>query len=569
MQRPFANIPSFENLNEQGTDFEVGGRFGQVLHQNHFTKYDLEQLRKIGESLYRKNEKEFIQFFIESLSTLNERPLKVVNENTVKDYFDNFFFEERDEPYIQRMNQFFHSLHEDHLSLAKTITAFNQLRFYITTNVLTGRFYSLKKKIKMILSIQRGFNVEQQILTEFFTVTIIENVTGKITNLLEKNAEIIFIKDLINNLDRQNVDVQTVAASAEEMSATIENTANTANQVAERTKASVTKSRQGKEIISKALDEIIQTGDTFSEIVSRFEELQHHISNIENVATLINGIADQTNLLALNASIEAARAGEHGKGFSVVASEVKKLAEHTVQSLQEVNDNVDRLNTLSANVSELIHSTSTIIQQATQEAQKSLPLIDGISKVIEEVNAGTSETAAITEEQVASVDEISKRMTSIATLSEDVRSIGYEMSKVVYELSQSIDQFRKDIVQDHNIHLSTRTLLNLSKADHILWKWRVYNLFIGIGSISDEELKSHHECRLGKWYFSQKAKEEFANDPEYTQLDEPHKRVHDCARMAVLAFKEGNQEEAEEHLKCLNEASQEVLHYLDRLISKI
>lgn len=569
MQNSVIKLPSVGDLTEQGTDFEVGGRFGQVLHQNHFMKNDLAHLQKIGESYYRTNEKEVIQFFLQTLSTLNECQLNMIDETKVKDYFDNFFFHERDESYIVQMNQFFKSLHEDHLSLPKTITAFNQLRFFISSQVLLSRFFSIKKKLKLIMSVQRGFNVEQQILTEYFTVNIIEDVTGRISELLEKNAEVIQVKDLIGSLDRQNANIQTVTASAEEISTTIEHTANSAMKVAEQTQVSVKKSNEGKEIITKALDEIIQTGTTFNDIVSRFEELKNHISTIENVVTLINGIADQTNLLALNASIEAARAGEHGKGFSVVATEVRKLAEHTVESLQEVNETVHHLNALSQNVSDLIHSTSSIIQQATAEAQDSLPLLDDINEIIAEINEGTNDTAAITEEQAASVEEITNRMVNVASLTEEVRTIGYDISKVVYELSQSIDKFRKEIVQEHNIHLSNKTLLNLSKSDHILWKWRVYNMLIGNGSISDNELKSHHECRLGKWYFSESVQNKFAEDIDFEKINNPHKRVHECARDAVNAFREGNEEEAEQYLKALNQASQEVLQYLDRLLSKV
>ncbi|MEG0380989.1 MAG: methyl-accepting chemotaxis protein, partial [Kurthia sp.] len=407
------------------------------------------------------------------------------------------------------------------------------------------------------------------LLVEVMTERLIENVIEELSSLTDTNANIMYMKDLIQSLDTQSDDIASSTAASQELAASITEIARSSSAIAEKTNESVENAVKGKQSIEHALNEIFTTEETFTEIVHSFKELQKHVHDIESVVTLINQIADQTNLLALNASIEAARAGEHGKGFAVVAQEVRKLAENTVSALGEVSTNVQSLKSYSNNVATSITETTTIIREATDEAKESLPLLNSIVEIIESINTDVTTTAAASEEQAASIDEISTRMVQISNLQEDIRAFGNDTSRDIHKLGLEITRFRNEITTNNNVQLSSISLLQLSKADHILWKWRVYNMFLGLEKLSPNDVSSHFDCRLGKWYTSDKTIARFSKHDSYKQLDLYHMQVHSSAKSAVEQFNAGNTNKAEAHLVEIEAASRKVISYINDLIADI
>lgn len=556
------------HLLERGTDLEASPRFTDTLRYNNFHMADVENMRELNAKVktLTPTATEVFDQYLAELSPTRKNPIA---KPLIDRYLQNFFTMTRGTEYMEETLRFFNTLRKSQFEAGKTIVLLNQFAFYVQTHVLYHFGYRPNKAFELLKSLQAAVNIDQQLYIELMTEQTVEHVVTEISSLVDANAKIMFMKDLIFNLDSQSDEIQSSTAATEQITASITEVANTASRISEKTSDSVVHATESKKTIEKTLEDIFQTEEQFSSIVQTFTSLQNRVGEIENVVQLINGIAGQTNLLALNASIEAARAGEHGKGFAVVAQEVRTLAENTVSALSEVTENVDHLKSYANNVSRSIEKTTSTITNATDKAKNALPLLTAIVDAIEEISLDVSNTAAISEQQAASIDEVSHRMMAISQTQEDIRHFGESTSQSIYELGKEINDFRLRVVEKNNVHLSSISLLQLSKADHILWKWRIYNMLLGLEKVSPSDVSSHRDCRLGKWYSLDLTKANLGHLPAYKKLDQPHAIVHECAKKAAEHFGQGNIAAAEEDLRCLEDASKEVIHYLDELIDEL
>ena len=217
---------------------------------------------------------------------------------------------------------------------------------------------------------------------------IVERVSSASTEL-EASAG-----TLTSNAERAQELTTMVAAASEEASTNVQSVASATEQMS----SSVNEiSRQVQESARMATDAVGQARITND----RVSELSKVAGRIGDVVELINTIAEQTNLLALNATIEAARAGEAGRGFAVVASEVKALAEQTSKATGEIGQQI------------------TGIQAATHD---SVNAIKDISGTIEKLSEISSTIAAAMEEQGAATQEISRNVQQAAEGTHQVSS---------------------------------------------------------------------------------------------------------------------------------------------------
>ena len=191
------------------------------------------------------------------------------------------------------------------------------------------------------------------------------------------------------------------AANVEEISATIEEMTGSIIQNAENTETTALSINKTTEFIQKS-DAVIS--NTLSAV-----------QNINSKIGLIQDIAFQTNILAINAAIEAASAGEAGKGFSVVATEVKKLADNSSNSAKEIVDLVgialqdsDKAGNYQKTISEDINSVNKIVNEISTASSEQRNSVEQINNSITHINEGAQENAAISEELAASVSNLAQ-----------------------------------------------------------------------------------------------------------------------------------------------------------------
>ncbi|SDH86623.1 Methyl-accepting chemotaxis protein [Bradyrhizobium lablabi] len=199
---------------------------------------------------------------------------------------------------------------------------------------------------------------------------------------------------LTSSAERAQQLTTMVAAASEEASTNVQSVASATEEMASSVNEISRQVQESARMATEAVGQARATND-------RVSELSKAASRIGDVVELINTIAEQTNLLALNATIEAARAGEAGRGFAVVASEVKALAEQTSKATGEIGQQI------------------TGIQAATQD---SVSAIKAISSTIERLSEISSTIAAAVEEQGAATQEISRNVQQAAQGTQQVSS---------------------------------------------------------------------------------------------------------------------------------------------------
>lgn len=197
------------------------------------------------------------------------------------------------------------------------------------------------------------------------------------------------------------------------------------------------RAEQSSEQLQQLESSIKDVNISFVQVRNNIGSLEVNISRISEITNLINTIADQTNLLALNAAIEAARAGEAGRGFSVVAEEIRKLAEQSKNSSLSINE---ILNNITIDSRQVIETSDNMdgklsdqieIVKGSIEAFKSI--INSIEAMLPKVHAVNSDMNSVDKQK----DKIIQKIDTVATVAEELSSSAIEISASVEEMSSS------------------------------------------------------------------------------------------------------------------------------------
>jgi methyl-accepting chemotaxis protein len=256
-------------------------------------------------------------------------------------------------------------------------------------------------------------------------------------------------RDVVGSTDRQSDGANAMAAAVEQLAATISHMADNAGNVSRRVSDAGKSATRGSEVVHATSDEMRGIAGNVRETGDALQSLGAASQRITAIVDSIRGIAEQTNLLALNATIEAARAGEQGRGFAVVADEVRKLAERTTHSTQEIGGMVE---SIRGNAAEALRRMDQSLERVEAGVAKSedahaamVQISDGTVQMVSDVQ---DITRALDEQRTAS-DLIARSIEDVVTLTQsnlrsvtDIAAHIDELERMAENLSETVGRFR-------------------------------------------------------------------------------------------------------------------------------
>ena len=237
------------------------------------------------------------------------------------------------------------------------------------------------------------------------------------------------------------------ATAMNEMNATVQEVAKNAGSASTASAETKQKAEAGAQIVEKAVHSIEQVHQMSLELKDDMAQLNEHAQDITRIMNVISDIADQTNLLALNAAIEAARAGEAGRGFAVVADEVRKLAEKTMASTNDVGNAIKAIQESTAKSMTGVEQSVARIGEATELASQSGAALQEIVATVEATADQVNAIATASEEQSAASEEINQSIVQVNDMSRQTAEAMAEAAKAVSDLAAQA-QGLTDLIQE-------------------------------------------------------------------------------------------------------------------------
>jgi methyl-accepting chemotaxis protein len=308
----------------------------------------------------------------------------------------------------------------------------NENEFGLMNSALGKAVLNISDMIKSVKGTASNINMQAETLSAVSEemASSSENVTASIQEVSKSN-------------ELQSGDLFDINSKLSEFSNRIENIVNSIKAIDVNSKNINRMANESDEKLGPLMEALNDLIISFQDFTGKMNTLGIKLGKINDITSYINNISEQTNLLALNAAIEAARAGEQGRGFSVVAEEIRKLAEESKGSIQNISQITADI---KKDTSELITGTNlmndNLIQQSTVIAtslSSFKEIISAVEIIIPEINGVTTAVSDLDVEK----NEITRKVSSTSSLAEEISASSEEMLASSEELSSSSSEVAK------------------------------------------------------------------------------------------------------------------------------
>lgn len=433
---------------------------------------------------------------------------------------------------------------------------------------------------KMVYFFNKLFNNERQMgLSTRKLLHIAATLSSFDVNMTHIAHQLIDFAKKMALLSESNLAVvEQTNAGMNEVNSTVERTSSTLSQLAVASEDLVQNNRlslnQLREV-NELKDKVMLDANIMGEKIAQLVEMANRVNTIVQG---VGEIAEQTNLLALNASIEAARAGENGRGFSVVAEEIRKLADDTKKSLNSMKSFVGNIQTAAQegkqsmdNTMSLTEKMSLKIDIITDTMVKNVDMLnatisdvqlinqsmEGIKIATNEINQAMDVSSRDAEELTLMTQIIHKDALASADYAKEIAKIDDDISAIVKEQMQSLQGSSNSLSNKEFL----ATIANAKKA-HANW---LENFKRMVDEMKVYPLQTDSsKCAFGHFYYAVQISNSIVAD-EWSKIDAIHEEFHKIGQIGIEAVKAGQDDKARVSYSSAEKLSKSIFGQLDKV----